>query len=101
MVPISQLEGSKCSTALEGDSCGKPSSIKRGSEEALSQMRSAALEGDLFGLGVIMDGKNNDCPSKVLSSSRSARDGASENTQIPFFFFFFKRVTALPLNTKH
>lgn len=84
MAPISQMEGSKCSSALEGDSCGKPSSIKRGSEEALSQMRSAALEGDLFGLGVIMDGKNNDCPSKVLSSSGAARDGDRKTRRFCF-----------------
>ncbi len=52
-------------------------------------MRSVALEGDLFCFGVIMDGKANDCSSKVfVFQALSLRKGLG-NLGILFFFFFF------------
>lgn len=66
--PSLSWKGFKCSTTLEGIPAGNPHLLK-GHGDALSQMRSAALKGDLFCFGVIMDEKANDCSSKVFPST--------------------------------
>lgn len=63
---------------LEGIPVGCPHLLK-GCRATTSQMRSAALEGELFCFGAIMYGKANDCSSKMLFSKHSPWDGGLWN----------------------
>lgn len=74
---------------LEGIPVGCPHLLK-GCRATTSQMRSAALEGELFCFGAIMDGKANDCSSKMLFSKHSSWDGGCETWSFCFVFFFYE-----------